>query len=189
MDFLMRTDRFGRVFAIALLGISLSPGVAHAGFFDFLFQQFQPPNPRYFPRPPAYRPWGHANGFRRHKVVAHRNEKAGHPVRPHAPVDIMNDESLQEGDAVMTRSGIRIFVGDYGSHHHKAGDFRKLSEIKGLSKRERKSLAELDAPRSISSTDDSKAGLVTGRSATEAGLSAGKTFTDARGRTIRYVGP
>lgn len=193
----MGTARLGRGFAIALLGISLFPGVAQAGFFDFLFPQFRAPAPRFFESRPGYRQWGggpgyHRHSFHRHKVAVHRKiilaDKTDHPVRPHAPINIMNDESLQEGDAVMTHAGIRIFVGDYG-RHHKPSDFRKLSEIKGLSTRERKALAAFDAPGSNSGGTGGKTGLVTGRSATDAAIVTGETITDARGRTIRYVGP
>ena len=74
-------------------------------------------------------------GARRKMVVADN-----HPVGPLGPTDLMDDDSLRRGDAVVTPSGIRIFIGSSGSHHAPE-DFRKLSEIKGLSKVERKALA------------------------------------------------
>jgi hypothetical protein len=108
-----------------------------------------------------------------------------HPVGPLAPTDLMDDDSLRLGDAVMTASGIRIFIGSSGTHHAPQ-DFRKLSEIKGLSKRERKALAALDTQ---GSGPDGKQGMATGRSASELNLVLGETIIDPQGRSIRYVGP
>ena len=108
-----------------------------------------------------------------------------HPVGPVPPIDLMDDESLRPGDAVVTASGIRIFIGSSGSHHAPE-DFRKPSEIKGLPKRERKALAALDAQ---DSGTDGKPGMATGRSASERKLVFGETIIDPQGRAIRYVGP
>ncbi|MDQ6703273.1 MAG: hypothetical protein M3Z96_09335 [Pseudomonadota bacterium] len=108
-----------------------------------------------------------------------------HPVGPLAPTDLMDDESLRRGDAVMTPTGIRIFIGSSGDHHDPE-DFRKPSEIKGLSKVERKALAALDAQ---GSGTYGKPGMVTGRSASELKLVFGETIIDPQGRSIRYVGP
>src|ERR1700730_11096879 len=199
MDFAMGIVRLGSGFAIALLGIGLFPGIAHAGFFDFLFPQFQTPAVRPFEGRPGYmsRHWGadprfYRHSFHKHKLSARRNvilaDHTDHPVRPHAPIDLMNDDSLHEGDAVMTQAGIRIFTGVSGSHH-KPEDFRKLSEIKGLSKLERKALAAVDAPGSDTSASKGKHEMVTGRSVTDATVVTGETITDPKGRSIRYVGP
>jgi hypothetical protein len=148
--------RFDRGFAIALLGIGLFPGIARAGFFDFLFPQFQAPAARPFEPRPGYRIFGadpglYRHSFRKHKLAArgkvivadktqhpaHRKvilaDETNHLVRPYTPIDLMDDESLRHGDAVMTGAGIRIFVGDNGSQHNQV-DFRMLSEIKGISK-------------------------------------------------------
>jgi hypothetical protein len=211
MDFAMGMVRFGRGFAIALLAIGLFPDVARAGFFDFLFPQFQAPAVRPFERRPGYRTFGAGPGLYRHSFRKHRlearwkvilSDKARHPahrkvvladktnhvVHPYTPVDIMHDESLRHGDAVMTGAGIRIFVGDKGSHHYRA-DFRMLSEIKGLSKSKRNALAALDVPGSNSGANKGESGMVTGRSVTDATIVTGETITDARGHSIRYVGP
>ena len=190
-------NRFGMV--IAAVAVSVGQGIAFpsradAGFFDFLFGP--PPQTRavepYYPYPGHFR--RHADrGFHRHAhrlaarvklVVADR-----HPVRPLGPVDIMDDDSLKRGDAVMTQAGIRIFVG-YSSSHHEPEDFRRISEIKKLSRRERSALAALDA-RSLNSREQKPAGkaIVTGRSASEQEVTVGETITDPNGRTIRYVGP
>ena len=110
---------------------------------------------------------------------------ASHPVGPVPPTDLMDDDSLRPGDAVVTPTGIRIFIGSSGSHHAPE-DFRKPSEIKGLSKVERKALAALDAQ---GSGTDGKPGMATGRSASERKLVFGETIIDPQGRSIRYVGP
>jgi len=203
--------RFGRGFAIVLLAIGLFPDIARAGFFDFLFPQFQAPAARPFGPRPGYRMFGAGPGlyrhsFRQHKLAARRKviladkthhpahrkvifaDKANHVVRPYTPIDLMDDESLRHGDAVMTGAGIWVFVGDYGSHHD-LSDFRKLSEIKGLSKRKRDALAALDAPGSNPGANEGESGTVTGRSVTETTIVTGEMITDARGRSVRYVGP
>lgn len=177
------------------------PDAAQAGFFDFLFGA--PPSSAPAVRPYEAYPgqmspyWGGGSRFRRHahRPAGQRVRKAaavrtgagesGLPVRPQGPVDLMDDDSLRKGDAVMTPSGIRIFVG-YSGTRHAPDDFRKPSEIKRLSKLERKALAAIDA---LGSPGDGKAGMAAGRSAADPNVSTGKTITDPRGRTIRYVGP
>jgi hypothetical protein len=197
MDFTMSVARNRRGVAIAALTVGLGtafPSIAHAGFFDFLFgQRFQSPAVRpyegYFGGVPGH--WGRRSdpSFHRHghKLSARRKMVVadGHPVGPLAPTDLMDDDSLRRGDAVMTASGIKIFIGSSGNHHEPE-DFRKLSEIKGLSKVERKALAALDAQ---GSGTDGKPGMATGRSASELKLVFGETIIDSQGRSVRYVGP
>jgi len=77
MDFAMGMVRFGRGFVIVLLAIGLFPDIARAGFFDFLFPQFQPPAARPFGPRPGYRMFGAGPGlyrhsFRKHRFAAHR---------------------------------------------------------------------------------------------------------------------
>lgn len=192
-DFTMGIARNGRGVAVAVVTVGLIqsvafPNLAHAGFFDFLFGQF-------FGGMPGH--WGADPGFRRRADRSyHRHEHRlstrrkmvvvdNHPVGPVPPTDLMDDESLRHGDAVMTPTGIKIFIG-YSGDHHEPEDFRKPSEIKGLSKRERKAFAALDAQ---GSGTDGKAGLATGRSASEHKLVFGETIIDPQGRSIRYVGP
>ena len=201
----MGVARNGRSLVVAVVTVGLVqsmafPSLAHAGFFDFLFgQPFQSPAVRpyggYFGDMPGH--WGADPSFRRradpsfhrhrHKLSARRKMVVAdsHPVGPLAPTDLMDDDSLRRGDAVMTASGIRIFIGSSGNHHEPE-DFRKLSEIKGLSKVERKALAALDAQ---GSGTDGKPGMATGRSASERKLVFGETIIDPQGRSIRYVGP
>ncbi|MGB6325258.1 MAG: hypothetical protein WBG11_05640 [Methylocella sp.] len=193
-------NRRGVAIAAVTVGLGIAfPSIAHAGFFDFLFGQ---------PERPAVRPyggdfggmpghWGANPGFRRHadrgfhghghKLSARRKLRVAdnHPVGPVPPTDLMDDNSLRRGDAVMTATGIRIFIGSSGNHHDPE-DFRKPSEVKGLPKSERKALAALDAQ---GSGTDGKPRLATGRSASELKLVYGETIIDSQGRSIRYVGP
>ncbi len=189
--------RNGRGLAVAIVTVGLVqsiafPSFAHAGFFDFLFGPFQTQAVRPYDVYPGFR--RHADrGFHRHRhqhrVAAHRQliaaDETDRPERPLAPTDLMDDDSLRRGDAVMTPTGIRIFVGSSGDHHEPE-DFRKPSEIKGLSKSERKALAALDAQ---GSGMDGKPAMATGRSASELKLVFGETIIDPQGRSIRYVGP
>jgi hypothetical protein len=201
VDFTMGVARNRRGVAIAAVTVALGisfPSIAHAGFFDFLFGQPERPAVRpegYFGGMPAH--WGSDPGLRRradpsfhrhrHKLSARRKMVVAdsHPAGPLAPTDLMDDDSLRPGDAVVTPTGIRIFIGSSGSHHAPE-DFRKPSEIKGLPKRERKALAALDAQ---DSGTDGKPGMATGRSASERKLVFGETIIDPQGRSIRYVGP
>jgi len=205
MDFTMGVARNGPGVAVGVLTAGLIqciafPTIAHAGFFDFLFgQPFQSRPVRsyegYFGGMPGQ--WGAGPVFRghadrsfrrhRHKLSAHRKTVVAdtHPVGPVPPTDLMDDDSLRRGDAVMTRAGIRIFIGSSGDHHEPE-DFRRPSEIKGLPKVERKALAALDAQ---GSGTDGKPGMATGRSASELKVVVGKTIIDPQGRSIRYVGP
>jgi hypothetical protein len=187
----------GRGVAIAVVMVGLVqtiafPNIARAGFFDFLFGQlFQGraarPHEGYFGGMPGH--WGADPNSRRHAHKLSTRRKMvvadNHPVGPVPPTDLMDDESLRPGDAVVTASGIRIFIGSSASHHA-PDDFRKLSEIKGLPKRERKALAALDAQ---GSGPDGEFGMAAGRSASEPKLVFGETIIDPQGRSIRYVGP
>jgi hypothetical protein len=183
------------VLAAGLIQCIAFPTVAQAGFFDFLFGPAVRSYEGYFGGMPGH--WGGDPGYRRHadpsfhrhrhKLSAHRKMDVAdnHPVGPVPPTDLMDDDSLRRGDAVMTPAGIRIFIGSSGDHHEPE-DFRKPSEIKGLPKLERKAFAALDAQ---GSGTDGKLGMATGRSASEPKLVFGKTIIDPQGRSIRYVGP
>lgn len=200
----MKISQDYRCLAIALwtagtVSVIGSSSVAQAGFFDFLFGPQTPARPYY--AYPGGEPFRAGPAFRRradhpyhkhtHTFAAHRKlilaDKTDRPVGPQQPVDLMDDDSLQHGDAVMTQTGMKIFVG-YSSDHHRPEDFRKISEVKKLSKRERGAFAALDASAQGAQTAGDP-GMVTGRSASEKKVTAGETITDPNGRTIRYVGP
>ena len=179
--------------ALILTSGAVVPNPAQAGFFDFLlapFQALQGPSvhegmPTYLHRPRAHAPHPHRAAATKKLIVTERSGPRHAP-----PVDLMDDDSLRRGDAVMTQDGIRIFVGPTGDHHQPE-DFRAVTEIKNLSPRERQALLRLDrslaakqSPKSTTSDD-----LLTGRSATDGKITAGETITDPSGRMIRYVGP
>lgn len=99
--------------------------------------------------------------------------------------DLMSDETLRNGDAVMTQDGLRIFVGSEGSHHD-PDDFIKVSETEGLSPREQSAFLSVDAGLQSGPV---QAPIVTGRSAADPEMSAGVPIVDPKGAKIRYVGP
>jgi hypothetical protein len=166
------------------LAIVVSP--ARAGFFDFLFPSAQPAMPAYRPPPHFFhRRIAHVEHHQKKIVAAPRHrivEAKAHPVAPGA-VDLMDDDSLRDGDAVMTPTGLRIFVGSEGRHHSQ-GDFARISDTEGLSRRARSALLAVDAGHAGEAPAP-----VTGRSATDTGISAGVPIVDPRGQKIRYVGP
>jgi len=196
----MRTAGDRRRWAMALwtvgaVPVMTVPSIAQAGFFDFLFgpppQAVRPyePFPGYVHRHVVHRFHWPAHKFAARRKFILADKKRDHPMGPQAPTDIMDDDSLRRGDAVMTQAGIRIFEG-YSSDHHRPEDFLKISEIKKLSQRERRALAALDSP--VSNKGGQTAGkpdIVTGRSATEDQITVGETIIDPNGRTVRYVGP
>lgn len=193
-----RCGRPARRAALIALALTLPFDAAQAGFFDFLFMPQMAPNP--YPYPGVTPQWRGPPRIHKRKakvkVQEHRRQrritvtKARPAGLPHAaPTGIMDDHSLQNGDAVMTLRGIRIFAGRSGDRHSPE-DFAKLSEIKGLSKSARKDLAAIDAARSEPGARISpRQEIVTGRSAADSSISAGVTIKDPKGRMIRYVGP
>ncbi len=198
MRFSCNSRRLLIALAAACLGHALAfPGAAKAGLLDDLFgalfnphsyrgyDAYPPPAPGQDIRRKANRGrlgLGQSSAARKRAAAAAR---IGQPVRLQGSVDLMEDDSLRKGDAVVTPAGIRVFTG-YSSDRHKPEDFKRPSEIKGLAKSERKALAALDAQGAAAGR---MSALVTGRSAAGRKLSAGELITDARGRTIRYVGP
>jgi len=194
------SDRRLLVAALAVAGLCQSlvfPGAARADFLEDLFGQlFRPPNYRGYGAYPEPAPrWGSRPEIRRnairggHRGIARTKvtvaARTDTPTRPQGPADLMEDESLRKGDAVMTPAGVRVFVG-YSSDHYGPEDFKRPSEIKGLSRTERKALAVLDTQSSVST---GTRGILTGRSATGRKLTEGEVITDPKGRTVRYVGP
>jgi hypothetical protein len=204
VTFLPRSPRgCGLALAVAGAALSLSCEPAKAGFFDFLFQPQQPAPEVYAPHPRRFHDSSrhHLRPAKRHAAKArhsatpvallhpkweekdHCCKVAGAP-RP-APV-LLEDDSLREGDAVMTRSGLKVFTGEAGSHH-RMEDFAALSETKNISKRVRKILLEIDPPQA--ERRNAEIELSTGRSAAAGQLATGAMIVDPKGNTIRYVGP
>jgi hypothetical protein len=167
--------------AIACFALTIPFSAANAGFFDFLFAPLHPvqPAPQYAPQP----------FLQKKRVVIHRPKNLVaklHPAKGPAPiVGLMDDESLRNGDVVMTADGIRVFTGSAGSHHND-DDFARISDIKGLSKTQRSTLLFLD---SGAAGGGAELTLVAGRSVADGSTAAGEIITDPRGNKIRYVGP
>lgn len=168
--------------AVACLAFAFPLSAANAGFFDFLFAPLHPAQPtyseQYAPRP-----------LPKKKTAAHRPKNLVAKLHPakgaHAApvVGLMEDESLRNGDVVMTADGIRIFTGSSGSHHSE-DDFTKISDTEGLSKTQRSALLFLDA-----GSAGAEPAVLAGRSVADGSTAAGEIITDPRGNRIRYVGP
>jgi hypothetical protein len=176
----------GLLFAAVMTYASVDD--AHAGLFDFLNQGTPEPQQRTIERPaPDLPPVTPLPKYRveapRHITVIHKNASGKASVVAHQSVDFPKDGTLRDGDAVMTKNGIRIFAG--------SNDFVTLSETKGLSSAERIALAEIDAHRSEEGWQSKSSGqdqLITGRSAANM-AHAWKWVRDPKGVLVRYVGP
>lgn len=172
----------GLIFAFPL-------NAANAGFFDFLFAPFHPApaqpslSDQYLSQP-------------KKKKFAHRPKDLVARVHPgrdgrgrQAPtnVSLMDDESLRNGDVVMTSDGLRIFTGSAGARHSD-DDFAKISETEGLSAARRSALVFIDA--GAADARAAQPALLDGRSVAEASATnEGETIIDPHGNKIRYVGP
>lgn len=179
--------------ASAALALALPVNTAEAGFFDFLFQPLLPPavQPAPLPGDPVFRLRHKAKPVNLHQVkpAADKMRLAKGAFGPPLPAPgLMDDDSLREGDAVMTQSGIRVFTGASG-RRHRAEDFASLSDLRSLPKQARSALLAIDAHRSEVGSRLVEVTLVTGRSAAEPQIAAGALITDPKGNTIRYVGP
>ncbi len=170
--------------AAACLALTIPLSPANAGFFDFLF----PPQPAPMAAPMYPGPHYYARPHQKKKVASrHPKIVAGnsHPALAHVVSSVMEDDSLKDGDAVMTDDGIRIFTGTSGSRHT-SEDFAKIADIKGLSKRQRSALIEIAAG---SAGADPQPALLNGRSAADSSVAEGEMIVDPKGNKIRYVGP
>jgi hypothetical protein len=102
----------------------------------------------------------------------------------------MADRTLRPGDAIMMKDGIHIYDGPRTTHHT-PGQFVPIDEADGLPKTERSALLAMDMTRNdpLKRTLEPDT-LASGRSASETQpLSRGYRITDARGASVRYVGP
>lgn len=184
--------RRARIPAAMVFLLAYPMTTANAGFFDFLFNPSGPTSDPFSAGQDHLQPRQRATPSNRKpkkKPIARLLPSHPDKDQPRASSDFMDDASLQDGDAVMTRRGIRIFTGPSGSRH-RPEDFTDLSEIKRLPARARSKLAEIDASRLKSNQSVAqRADIVTGRSAAEPRLVTGTVITDPKGRPIRYVGP
>ena len=176
------------VAALSLAGLVSVPRPAHAGFFEQLFGiQPQQSAPTYEPQPAAPEPYS-VPSYRNHPVKK-RVAVESTPVRQKT-TDLMHDASLRPGDAIMMKDGIHVFEGGHARQHDDT-DFVALDNDRDLSKPERARLIATDVTRNdpllLRTTPDV---IASGRSAAVANpISKGYRITDARGKSLRYVGP
>lgn len=209
MKLLMRLGRCRPtlVAVAAASGLGMAPGVAHAGFFEQLFGGVPGPAPVVAPAPspsydqaqPSRQPVFREIRRQRKKLAIREHKDVGEhkDVREHkekTPVlqkttDLMHDKTLRSGDAIMMKDGLRIYAGREGSKHV-ADQFRPLNDIRHLSAKERGELVAMDMSHAEPLLSYKQAGLREGRSIVEAPpITSGYKITDARGKSIRYVGP
>ncbi len=192
--------------AAAAFGSLAVPCSAHAGFFEQLFgAPPSPPAPTYsYERPSTLDLAPALPRVSRHALApspfAHRLTRrvAARDIRPKAngaPVlqkttDLMSDKTLRAGDAVMMKDGIHIYDGRESAKHN-IRQFVALDEAQDVKSAERSALVAMDTTRN----DPLRSQVVpdtiaSGRSAAVgAPAVSGFRITDARGRSVRYVGP
>lgn len=172
------------------LGLPALPNTAHAGFLEQLFgiapQAAAPVAPA-----PDYRydaPQSFDAPVRRR---AKRKVALDDKPKLQKPTDLMHDTTLQTGDAVMMKGGIHVYVGDDRDMKHSKADFEPIDEVRGLPRQERRALIAKESFRGDTVSDGGKKDVVSsGRSAAVADVVArGHDIIDARGKTVRYVGP
>ena len=174
---------------------ALAPASAHAGFLDQLFGggSSEPTQPQISPESGSgysydqldqnYQPIQRKPRIKKH--VAAATDK---PVLQKT-TDIMSDSTLRPGDAVMMKSGLHIFKGESDSHHG-SRDFVALDTARHVSKDTKGQLVALDvARRAPMQYAASTTTMLEGRSVSGREISEGYKITDARGQSIRYVGP
>ena len=177
----------------AALGVPTHANAAN--FFEQLFGGGAPAPeqqvPSYAPGPEMSAPGdfpGEPSLRRRRHIIVARSE----PVRQKT-TDLMHDKTLRPGDAVVTKSGIKVYDGSYTSHHD-WDQFVSLNDA-DMAPKEKQALVAMD-PTKVDPL--ANAPLREGRSSSESsskvvsdGLPITKGFkvTDARGNSVRYVGP
>lgn len=176
---------------LLLSSASFVPGTAQAGFFDQLFGAPAPRQvePTYESQPAP----GPAAPFPGQDAAPPPRLKKKTAVREVMPVrqkttDLWHDKTLRVGDAIMMKDGLHVYNGPEAAHHS-SKEFPPIGQARSVPAAQRLALAAIDTTRSdVSAT--APAGLSSGRSAaTGTPISKGFKITDARGASIRYVGP
>lgn len=166
--------------AVAAIGACATPASAQ-GFFEQLFGGgFSAPTPAPAPQYNAPAP-GDPGFFSDRPLPSQQRRKKVADDKPvlQTPTDLMHDKTLQAGDAVMMKDGLHVYTGPESDHHTKR-QFASLDATRAVGKGERLRLAALD-PTKVAP------GVQEARSASE--IVTGYKITDARGRSVRYVGP
>lgn len=81
--------------------------------------------------------------IRRKRIRTAGSRQVKIAVGPVAPVSIYDDRTLRAGDAVMTKTGLRVFIGGHGAPYSDA-DFAALSDTDGLPRQVQKELVALN---------------------------------------------
>ena len=172
--------------AAAVLGGLFAPGSAHAGFFEQLFG-IQAPAPQTAPESSyGYETAPRLPRVHRRKHLASVENRTGRQT----PTDIMHDTTLRPGDAVMMKTGIRVYEGDRALHHD-SDDFVALDDSAVVTRKQREVLVAIDTTRNDPLRGEvAPDTIASGRSASvSTPVSAGYRITDVRGKSLRYVGP
>ena len=181
---------FGTVLAIA-------PGTARAGFLEDLFGGGVPSAPatQSAPAPEAGPATSPDFGLPIPMHREHRRPKKKVAAAATTPVlqkttALMDDKTLRPGDAVMMKTGVHVYTGPEASHHD-VSQFVALDSARHLSSQERGQLIAMDITRRdpLEYVASNRTILQEGRSAGEQPIVTGYKITDARGRSIRYIGP
>ena len=192
----MRSTLFSVLAGVSAL--TLMPLSADAGFFENLFgasdsQSQAPAADSQGPMTGGKRRadvTGRAHTRRIHQAKATSDKNSGatsdKPVLQ-STTGLLEDPSLRDGDAVMTKKGIRIFNGKAGLHHQ-VEQFLPLQRANHLKKGARVVLAAIDEAthRDIGRNRNASVS-VTGRSVSTA-ADRRPSFTDPN-VDVRYVGP
>ena len=181
--------------AAALAGTaSFAPATAHAGFLDELFGAAPQQAPIQQPAPDQGFSYGQPTFGE--PLAQHRQHKAKKVVvavdktpKLQMTTDLMSDKTLRPGDAVMMKSGVHIFVGERDTHHG-SDDFVALDEAHRVTKHDGGELVAMNvAHRAPLDYVGGETTMLEGRSVGGRPLSEGYKITDARGHSVRYVGP
>lgn len=176
-----------------------APATANAGFLEELFggamTQPQPAAPSH-EAPVAAPSYGYGQGTyeprrpRPKKKVVVAKPKDEKPLLQQT-TDLMRDPTLHRGDAVMMKNGINIYNGPQASVHNPR-QFQPLDRAQHVPASDRTRLAAADTTRNDPLRKEKTApdSLASGRSASMGTpITQGFKITDARGNSIRYVGP
>ena len=180
-----KTSAATAAFVIAFAGLATGSSAHAAGFFEQLFgtAPSAPPAATYdYAFPPADPEM---------PVPAQRPRRVVEDAKPvlQKTTDLMHDKTLRAGDAVMMKTGIAVYSGGEGSRHT-ASQFIALDNAR-VSKSSRNVLLAIDETHRDPLGYVADATLKEGRSASanETTVAVGYRITDARGNSVRYVGP
>ena len=179
------------VLAIGVMaGLASAPTGAQAGFLDQLFGVFQAPAPMQQPSFDGDRATATAPAFTVRKRVRRHVAAVGDKPVLQKTTSLMDDKTLRAGDAVMMENGLHVYAGPEASTHQ-LGQFVSLDDARHLSNQDRIKLAAMDTTRNDPlSHGENPDTIASGRSAAvSAPISVGYRITDAKGASVRYVGP